>query len=267
MQDEVIITNCNIKNSRDYRDGGDTDDTTNGNTRRDEQQMFQLIVCESGVPTDHAVPDIRQSENSISSGKPKNACSRLDVGVEMAAECTAARFHCCVLKLGAYSPQLSKQKGNKHTHIHMYIRISVHNIHHYNLHPWLGAAAVSITYVFDGGGLCRQQCIQYLFNGLGGHLALMHDLDHKDLVVTPPPALKGFAKGPFSQLLKSLILDVKGAPVHMPLLSNLSSHAGGCGQAQCSEQLACNCCFIDRNRLPWLHHTVMLFTFSVFTLR
>ena len=48
----------------------------------------------------------------------------------------------------------------------------------------------------------------------------MHDLDHKDLVVTPPPALEGFAKGTFSQLLKRLILDVKSAPVHMQALSH-----------------------------------------------
>ncbi len=52
----------------------------------------------------------------------------------------------------------------------------------------------------------------YLLNGFGRHLALMHDLDHKNLVVTSPPALQGFSKGPFSQLLHCLILDVESAP-------------------------------------------------------
>ena len=52
----------------------------------------------------------------------------------------------------------------------------------------------------------------HLLNGFGRHLALMHDLDHKDLVVTPPPALQGFSKGPFAQLLHCLILDVESAP-------------------------------------------------------
>ena len=55
--------------------------------------------------------------------------------------------------------------------------------------------------------------MSHFFNGLGRHLALVHDLDHKDLVVAPPPALQGFAKRPFSQLLQGLILDVEGAPV------------------------------------------------------
>lgn len=50
----------------------------------------------------------------------------------------------------------------------------------------------------------------HLFNGLGRHLALMHDLDHKDLVVPPPPALHGLAKGSLSQLLQCLILNVEG---------------------------------------------------------
>ena len=54
----------------------------------------------------------------------------------------------------------------------------------------------------------------YLLYGLGRHFALMHDLDHKDLVITPPPAFEGFAKSPLAQLLHRLILDVKCTPAY-----------------------------------------------------
>ena len=52
----------------------------------------------------------------------------------------------------------------------------------------------------------------YLFYRLGRHFAFMHDLHNKDLVVSPPPALEGLAKGPLSKLLQCLILDVECAP-------------------------------------------------------
>lgn len=53
----------------------------------------------------------------------------------------------------------------------------------------------------------------HLLNGFSRHLAFMHDLDHKHLVVSSPPAFHGLAEGPLPQLLQSLILDVEGPPV------------------------------------------------------
>ena len=51
---------CSSKNGRDFTqsDTGDTDGTTDSNTQHDDHQMFQLFVCESGVTTDHALPDM-----------------------------------------------------------------------------------------------------------------------------------------------------------------------------------------------------------------
>lgn len=55
----------------------------------------------------------------------------------------------------------------------------------------------------------------------------MHDLDHKDLVVAPSPALQGFAERPFAQLLHSLILDVESAPGSPPKAVDMTCHGSG----------------------------------------